>query len=277
MAAEQQYDDEYEEEFEECNEPEENPRLEEIRSVMYAPTSDSTLKRMLGGRVNVYTYEELLKFPTLDAALAPYGKFILLYPGSKSAANPNEVGHWVCCWKVPGVPKVCYFDSYASFVDKPLGIEDPKSLRKPNVIPAHLSKLFFESPYSEHDMEWNEILFQSKDKPTNTCGLWCVVRLLNDRLDEQEFRHLYYDRALQHGYAPDLLVATVCKRMFPFLPIEPPVDRTIPTPAVSTGRMLDPPQPKVTEPEEDEDYYNDNVLDEPEETKPTAKDAAADP
>jgi hypothetical protein len=188
--------------------------LDKYRARMFAPTSKKDLEYMLNGKVKIITYDQLSDFETLDDLLEPYGSSIILYPNH----DDPEIGHWIAVFKIPGANTntIEYFDSYGCYVDDPIKSfnEQAASLHEPRRIEPMLLDLMIDSPYA-NDIEFSEIPLQSDEIATDTCGLWCIVRLKNNYLNENAFRKQFYDSSIKDGILPDLLVSTLVCDMFP--------------------------------------------------------------
>lgn len=183
---------------------------------MLKPTSKADLSYMLGDAIKIIKYHELENFSSLKDLLDPYQAVILLYPN----ANEQEVGHWCCLFQMPGSNILQYFDSYGCFIDDKVKIfnqTDGKVLmHEMNRISPTLLKLILDSPYADSTY-WNEYQFQSNDIATSTCGLWVVLRLKNNHLNEEGFKKQFLDLPKSEGTLPDLLVAALICKMFPEL------------------------------------------------------------
>ena len=57
--------------------------------------SGNDIKRKLKNSVKVITYKDLLNYPTIESALEPNGRLVILYE-----QLPN-IGHWVCLYWGP--------------------------------------------------------------------------------------------------------------------------------------------------------------------------------
>lgn len=185
--------------------------------LMYEPTSSRDLLDMLDNKVNIVTYDELKNIQSFQQLMEPYQSAIILYP---NYADPN-IGHWICVFVQPGMNRVQYFDSYGCFIDDPI-LEFNKDVKKDdtiqypstrNKLEPLLVKLLLDSPYKD-SVYFNETPFQDLDKGTSTCGLWCVIRIKENHMSENEFKKLYYDYPLEHDILPDILITGVIYNLF---------------------------------------------------------------
>ena len=147
--------------------------------------SNNDIIKKLDGKVKVYSYDELSKFPNIDALLEPYGSVAILYETSK------DFGHWTCVFKTvnnKGEDMVSFFDPYALKVDDQLNfINKDFRLRNNSYYPT-LSDLLASSPYP---IEYNEHPVQKMKDGTNTCGRWVIMRLKLKHLPLKDFFKLF--------------------------------------------------------------------------------------
>lgn len=190
--------------------------LQKIRRRVQTPTSKKDLMYMLHGAVKVLTYEDTLQYNTLDDLLGQYENVIILYPNSDNGGSFDDpVGHWIALFSIPGSkPKsIQYFDSYGCYVDDMIQEYDQEAEeRGGEIIPTHVAKLIVES---EDEVDWNETKFQGLAGEANTCGLWCVIRIKNNHLNENQFKKIFHDLPISQGISPDLLVADMILNMYP--------------------------------------------------------------
>jgi hypothetical protein len=141
--------------------------------------SKSDLLKMFDGRLNIYVYNEIKKFNTIDELLGMYGRAIILYnwePGW---------GHWVSISKLDN-GDIDFFDSFSSKPDHELK-DIPKQFKMENGMEyPYLTKLLYESPYQ---IEYNDKVIQHKD--SCCCGRYCAIRLSCPNLTIDEFNKLW--------------------------------------------------------------------------------------
>ena len=188
--------------------------LDNYRRRRFKPTSGNDLKYMTGGDVNIIAYEELLNYNSLEDLLGDNGAAIILYP------NPGKIniGHWCCIFLQPGTfPQACqFFDSYGVCVDEELDDynKDKSNIHKRKKLPPKLIELLLDTPYADHFF-YNEYPLQSLEVATNTCGLWCVWRLKNRSLTEDQFKKLFYDIPANSRISPDLAISRLTSLQYP--------------------------------------------------------------
>ena len=188
--------------------------LDKYRQRMFKATSKEDLMMMLGNAVKIIKYEEMKKYNTIQELLEPYQAVIMLYPN----ANHPEMGHWCCIFVMPGTSILQYFDSYGIWVDKKVSDFNEKDkkvkMHEMTRMDATLTKLILESPYGDSTY-WNDYPFQADDIASCTCGLWCVIRLKCNHLNEEDFKEKFLDAPLGRNVLPDLLVSTMICDMYP--------------------------------------------------------------
>jgi len=158
------------------------------------PLSNEDLFRMTDGKVNVYTYDELNNFETLDQALDPYGSMIVLYE------SKPHVGHWVTINKV-GPDLIEFFDPYSVRPDKEFKWVSQNYKKYPR-----LSQLMKESPYK---LSYNEHKLQKWKKGVNTCGRFAVLRVILKNKSLKEFNDLMNSTK----YDPDFLATYLTENL----------------------------------------------------------------
>jgi len=147
--------------------------------------SNNDIIKQLGGKVKVYSYDELSQFPTIDALLEPYESVVILYE------TAPDFGHWCCLFKAKndkGKDIISFFDPYALKVDDQLNFINKDFRLKNNSYYPTLSALMTDSNYP---IEYNEHPVQQMKDGTNTCGRWCIMRLKLKHLPLKEFYDLF--------------------------------------------------------------------------------------
>lgn len=137
------------------------------------------LKQMLGPEVSSHCrfliYDQLRAFKSMeDLFKGQYDSAIILLQ-EEDSRNPNPVGHFILLLNYPD--KVEHFDSYGLDVDEELHVTKEK----------HLSTFFNQDKKA---MDQNHKQLQKYGGNINTCGRWCVGRLLLKHLNLNQFIHL---------------------------------------------------------------------------------------
>ena len=161
---------------------------------MDQPLTTGDIKRAFDGKINVYSYDELKKFKTIDEVLAPYGRAVILYFWE---VDPGKRGHWTCVFKTPR-NTIEMFDSFGSNqkgkqFERPL-YEIPKSFRNRNDEDyPYLTRLLYESPY---EIEYNEKPLQ--DIETSVCGRYCIARMALADMPIEKFQQIFNKKPVEN-------------------------------------------------------------------------------
>lgn len=125
----------------------------------------------------IFIYHQLANYDDIDKVLGENGMCILLYETKKN------FGHWVCLFKRNN--EIEHFDSYGIFPDYELKLVDENMRDILGQRYPHLSYLLEKSPYKLH---YNHHVLQKRG---STCGRWCLARILNRNLNENQFAKLF--------------------------------------------------------------------------------------
>lgn len=161
--------------------------MDTIDTLKAKPLSNFEIMNALNHKINMLTYEELLNYDNIDDVLGKYGACVLL------VETKDNNGHWVCMFKTTSddkkkEPIISFFDSYALPIDDQLNFVDSDYRKENNMMYPYLSHLFYHSPYK---IEYNEHQFQKLSPKINTCGRWCIMRLLLKHLPLKKFHKLF--------------------------------------------------------------------------------------
>ncbi len=141
----------------------------------------------------VLTYKDLLDYDDIDSMLGKHKAAVILYE------QKENFGHWCCVFLEDGV--LYFFDPYGIFPDEQLKDIDDRYRIKSGQDYHYLSYLMAISPY---EVDYNDYQLQDEHKGINTCGRWCVARILNRDLDAEQFAELFEPG--DEKINPDLLV-----------------------------------------------------------------------
>lgn len=145
------------------------------------PMSDADLERYLGAPSSNY----IVKYGDLDN----YDKIEQLLPNDKDfkiilTEDKKNSGHWTCIMRYKDGDKdvLEYFNSYGSKPSYELGfISKIKNLflgQEEKWLNQLLNKALKENKY---DIIYNKTKFQKYSQSVQTCGRWCVLRILTMR------------------------------------------------------------------------------------------------
>lgn len=187
---------------------------------MLSPTSRQDILHMLDNKIRVVLYNEIDQFKTLEELLTPFGSAVILYPNF----GQPEVGHWCCIFCNTSGTYLEFFDSYGCYIDGKIKEYDDcvdkvssQGFHPPQKIEPALLKLIDESKFNDNALHYNDVPYQNKNVDTNTCGLWCVMRLKNKHLIDDQFEKIYLNIPVSRNRDPDLVVSDIIFNLYPEL------------------------------------------------------------
>jgi hypothetical protein len=142
--------------------------------------SDKDIKNKLNNKARVIKYSDLYNYKTIEDALGPYKTLVILYETS------DNFGHWVCVYLYNNI--LWFFDSYGLWPDDELTYIDPRFRIKNYEQFDYLSILL---GISDYEVDYNNFQLQLEDEGINTCGRWCVARIINKDLTTDEFYEVF--------------------------------------------------------------------------------------
>lgn len=140
--------------------------------------SNGDINKLLDGKCNIMSYDQLNNYNNIDSAMGKYGALVLLYQ------TKQNYGHWCCVFKRNN-DTIEFFDPYGLFPDDELEFV-PNNMR--NVLGEdypHLTWLLYNSGYKKID--YNSKQLQKFKEDVNTCGRHCVVRIMMRNLSIDEY------------------------------------------------------------------------------------------
>jgi hypothetical protein len=158
--------------------------------------SDEDIRDFLNNKVKIITHDKINNYNNINDLIGKYNKCIILY---KSDAS---YGHWCCLFK--NKYGINFFDSYGNKPDEIL-----------NFLPNHINKALEQDHdnlikllyNSNYNIYYNEYPLQEYNKNINTCGRWCIFRLICKELNENEFYNLFKN----NKYTPDEIITNIIK------------------------------------------------------------------
>jgi len=157
------------------------------------PLSDGDIRAVLGGDIKLFTYPQLQRLRSADDLFDRKGRCIVLF-----LTNSPTDGHWCCLMnKKKGI---VFWDPYG---ESPEGVKD-------EIPESRLKALDMDSPYltrllraSGRPVFYNTHCYQKEKVGVNTCGRWCVARLLYSPNTEEYFKRVVDSS----GMDPDTFVS----------------------------------------------------------------------
>lgn len=174
----------------------------EIIKRIQTPLTDGDLERYFGSGKNseVMKYNELANYRTIDELLPlPIDFRIVLVEQEKN------VGHWVCFLKYKNI--IESFNSYGKDIDKQ---KDTFGKIKNTILGQHTDYLTHLVKKSKYNYVINKTPFQSAEEGINTCGRWCILRIIAMKdlfMDLEAFKKMIIKGCDDLKVEPDALVS----------------------------------------------------------------------
>lgn len=157
--------------------------------------SDSDIRHLLGDDIAIHTYPELQNMRSVDELFDSKGRAIVLW-----LTNSPTEGHWTCLMrKRKGIE---FWDPYG----------DPPGEQIEDLSKARLQALDQNGPFltkllrgSGRPVYYNTHQYQKLKDGVNTCGRWCVARLMYAPKSEEYFKGVV-DKS---GMEPDTFVSAL--------------------------------------------------------------------
>ncbi len=142
----------------------------EVDELLAKPMSDDIIKRYLPKNANIYKYNELKKFNSIDELMPDENPYcVILY------LNDVSSGHWVGLSKYKPVVEV--FCSYGTPLDGQLKWHTKEENKALGIDRPYLTDLIKKSKYK---VKCNRVDYQNENNTDiATCGRHCCWRLLN--------------------------------------------------------------------------------------------------
>jgi hypothetical protein len=150
------------------------------------------LIKLLNNTCDITPYSRIKQYRNVDEMLGNYKQTIILYE-----YEPRS-GHWVVLYR-NNKNKLCFYDSLGNKVDE-LN-KDINKFRSNMGIPLVNNDLKNLIGFEKVINNTTEI--QEDSEEVNTCGCYCVARLLLKQLDNKQFNTLFKNG---NEYSPDYFV-----------------------------------------------------------------------
>lgn len=164
-----------------------------IKNAEIMDLSGEDIMRMCKNKVKIIDYETMENYKTIDDVFDNNNATIILYETKKN------FGHWTLLLK--DNDNLEFFDPYGLKPDEELKYDNNYNTRIHNgVLVPHLTHLLNDSPYK---LNYNKKRLQKMLKDINTCGRWCVSRVILRNYTLPEFQKLFTDNV---NHTPDFWV-----------------------------------------------------------------------
>jgi hypothetical protein len=165
-------------------------RLADIRAYSL---SNTDINDILDPDTKVFSYPKFAEMQSIEEAFDPLGRCVFLF-----LTENENTGHWLCMFKRDNF--IEYFDSYGQKPEAQRGWLTTEELDELGQSEPYLMNLLKRSKYKVY---YNTVPYQKDKRDYNTCGRWCVARLICKDMSNQQF----YNVATKSGYSPDDWVA----------------------------------------------------------------------
>ena len=162
------------------------PRRGGVQDHIAYPLSDDDIRHILGKDIKIFTYPDLETMSSIEDCFDAKGRCIILF------LTENETsGHWCCMMRKK--KGIYFWDPYG---------EEPEE-QKDGVPKSRLEQLDMDQPLltelfrkSGLPVYYNSHQYQTDRRGVNTCGRWCVARLLYAPKSEEYFLKVVKDSKL---------------------------------------------------------------------------------
>ena len=176
------------------------PKLDaDIARLEDVDLTGADIERISGYGVNVYTYEQLPSFDSIDELLGSKKATVILYQTEK------QYGHWVLLFENTSgdTPHIEFFDSLGWEPDSELKLSEYNIKQHRGEIVPYLSYLISRSALK---VKYNNYPLQKFARHVNTCGRWCAIRALWRHVPLNEFVAMFSNNK---EYPPDFWVSAL--------------------------------------------------------------------
>jgi hypothetical protein len=139
--------------------------------------SNDDIQAILDPDTKILSYPDFGTMETVDEAFDELGRCVFLF-----LTQSPTVGHWMCMFKRKG--HVEYFDSYGGKPDSQRNWLSKEKLQELGEEEPLLTELLKRSGYP---VFYNTYPYQKDRDDINTCGRWCVARLILKDLSNLQF------------------------------------------------------------------------------------------
>jgi hypothetical protein len=172
---------------------------EQLKQIKAYALSNEDINHILEPDTNIFTYPKFCEMESIDEAFDSLGRCIYLF-----LTENESTGHWLAMYKSKaGV--IHYFDPYGEKPEAQRKWISQEQLEALGEGEPCLMNLLKESGYKVFS---NAVAYQKDKKDYNTCGRWCVARLVCKDMDDRQFYNLVKKEMKEKGIkTPDDWVA----------------------------------------------------------------------
>ena len=170
----------------------------QIADIKAYALSNDDINEILEPDTKIFTYPEFGKMERIDEAFDKLGRCVFLF----LTKSPTS-GHWVCMFRKGDT--IEYFSSYGDKPEEERNWLTEEQLEELGQDEPYLYNLLKKSGYKVY---YNTHNYQSDRDDINTCGRWCVARLITKDISNKEFYNLVREQMKERGLKkPDDWVA----------------------------------------------------------------------
>lgn len=162
--------------------------MEEVKE--YSLTNDD-IQRILDPDTNILTYPQFNSMNDIDECFDSLGRCVFLF----LTTSPSS-GHWSCMFKRNN-NTIEYFDSYGGKPEAPRSWLTKDQLEGLGQSERSLWNLLKKSGYKVY---YNTFPYQKNRDDLNTCGRWCVARLICKDLSNLQFYNVVKNGMKEKGF-----------------------------------------------------------------------------
>lgn len=187
-----------------------NPDInkEEIKRRITDMIGDDDIERYLGktGHQNIIKYSELKNYKTIDKLLPKINDYIIILIESEMNS-----GHWVVLlkYKINNKIVIEYFNSYGMKVGADLSFIGGMMNKFLGNGKNDLDNLL-DTVKDKYEIIYNKKRFQSSNSKVNTCGRWCILRIImmqKFKMDLYEFIDFIEELKKKYKVDTDIICA----------------------------------------------------------------------
>jgi len=179
-------------------------KLKKLTEEVSHPLDDAEIRKALGSGINIIPYNDLKEYNYFP--FDRKGRLIVFF-----AVDSQYSGHWQCVLRYPDEKVIEYFDPYG--IDPMIGCQSWMTKAKQVELgeDVNYAKILLTN---EHDRGYkcvyNHHKFQNEnDMNIQTCGRWCIVRLLFYKLTNEKFFQFISKMEKDTGLTGDGLITFV--------------------------------------------------------------------
>jgi hypothetical protein len=178
--------------------------LDKLKKYASTPLSDRDIMSALDGKTRIVLYRDLYNYPDIDDLLYPYDSCVILYETSPAK------GHWTALIKIIDKKNTTieFYDPYSNFPDtQQKYIPEPFLSQSGQNVPVLSYLLINCNP--KYQISYNQHKFQKFAQDIQTCGRWCLLRIICKDMNLKDFSNFVFNSAKELGLSNDLFVSTM--------------------------------------------------------------------